>query len=135
MDSGIWSMVEICIGIVSASVPTVRPIYNIIVRGHHCPAYGNQCSRCERSRGSNELRMQRSPVHWSGSKLAIIRKRACKPSIESADLVAIPGEKVGKPSIASSDLENGWSKEELIAKDSSLSEKDSRKGEITVEIL
>lgn len=35
VDPGIWAMVENCIGIVSACLPTLRPIYNLVARGSY----------------------------------------------------------------------------------------------------
>ena len=44
MDPIIWAVVENAIGIVSASLPTLRPIYSLLVRG--------QQRSCERSPAS-----------------------------------------------------------------------------------
>ncbi|KAL9135858.1 MAG: hypothetical protein Q9175_002947 [Cornicularia normoerica] len=38
-EPAIWAAAENCIGIVSASLPTMRPIYNLMVRGHHCSSH------------------------------------------------------------------------------------------------
>ena len=43
--AAIWAFVENAIGIVSACLPTLRPIYNILVHGHHC-SVRDKCSRC-----------------------------------------------------------------------------------------
>lgn len=67
MNCAIWAMVEICIGIVSASLPTMRPIYNLIVRGHHCTAYESHCSRCEKSKAFGVLKRWRSQTKRPGS--------------------------------------------------------------------
>ena len=45
-EPAIWAAAENCIGIVSASLPTMRPLYNLIVRGHHCSSHERQCTRC-----------------------------------------------------------------------------------------
>lgn len=45
VDAAIWAFVENAIGIVSACLPTLRPIYNLLVHGHHCSVRDN-CSRC-----------------------------------------------------------------------------------------
>ncbi len=50
VDPAIWAIVEVCIGIVSANLPTMRPTYNLVVRCHYCTSYETQCSRCEGSK-------------------------------------------------------------------------------------
>ena len=47
VDPEIWAVVENAIGIVSATLPTLRPIYSVVLRGHHCSATEKAyCSRC-----------------------------------------------------------------------------------------
>ena len=48
VPAAIWAFVENAIGIVSACLPTLRPIYNLIVHGHHC-SVRDTCSRCQTS--------------------------------------------------------------------------------------
>ena len=48
VPAAVWAFVENAIGIVSACLPTLRPIYNILVHGHHCSIRDN-CSRCQTS--------------------------------------------------------------------------------------
>ena len=40
VDGGQWSVVELCIGIVCACVPTLRPLVNYIVRGKPDTSFG-----------------------------------------------------------------------------------------------
>ena len=72
VNVAIWAMVEISIGIVSASLPTMRPIYNLIVRGHHCTSYDYHCALCERSRAAGDWRSKWriSRMRWPGSLAA-----------------------------------------------------------------
>ena len=60
-------MVEVCIGIVSVSLVTMRPIYNIIVRGHHCTSNDVNCRVCLRSRMSGGRGRWRAASKWPGS--------------------------------------------------------------------
>ena len=66
VQPAIWAMVENCIGIVSASLPTMRPIYNLILRGHHCSYHERYCSRCEQSKISGHRSRLRSHTKWPG---------------------------------------------------------------------
>ncbi|KAF6240945.1 hypothetical protein HO173_000738 [Letharia columbiana] len=66
-EPAIWAAAENCIGIVSASLPTMRPIYNLIVRGHHCSSHERYCSRCEHSRISGRRSRLRFGTKWPGS--------------------------------------------------------------------
>lgn len=45
IPAAIWAFVENAIGIVSACLPTLRPVYNLLVHGHHC-SVRDKCSRC-----------------------------------------------------------------------------------------
>ena len=66
-EPAIWAVAETCIGIVSASLPTMRPIYNIIVRGHHCSSFENDSRRCEYFRISGRRSRVRFNTRWPGS--------------------------------------------------------------------
>ncbi|MCJ1450945.1 hypothetical protein MMC28_001279 [Mycoblastus sanguinarius] len=68
VESAIWAMVENCIAIVSASLPTMRPIFNLVVRGHHCSSHERYCSRCEAYKGSSTNDKGRYPPKWPGSE-------------------------------------------------------------------
>lgn len=65
-DPAIWAAAENCIGIVSASLPTMRPIYNLMVRGHHCSSQERCCRRCEHSRTSGRRSRLRFDSKWPG---------------------------------------------------------------------
>jgi len=73
VDSAIWAMVEVCIEIVSTCLPTMRPIFNIIVRGYHCTSYEIDCSRCEGLRTSGGRGRWNIACEWPGS--APLRRR------------------------------------------------------------
>lgn len=45
----------------------MRPIYNLIVRGHHCSSHERYCSRCEHSRFSGRRSRLRFGTKWPGS--------------------------------------------------------------------
>ncbi|KAL6714621.1 hypothetical protein ACLMJK_008046 [Lecanora helva] len=64
VDPAIWAIVENAIGIVSASLPTMRPIYSFLVRGHHCSTTDKQCSRCSASKSKSS---KSNPTDGSGS--------------------------------------------------------------------
>ena len=72
VDPIIWATVENAIGIVSVSLPTMRPIYSLLVHGHYCNSTERYCERCNKSRvtpsgGSvGERRVQKpvSPKSW-----------------------------------------------------------------------
>ncbi|KAL8793920.1 MAG: hypothetical protein Q9195_003539 [Heterodermia aff. obscurata] len=51
--AAIWAFVENAIGIVSACLPTLRPVYNLLVHGHHC-SVRDKCSRCCQTAYSSE---------------------------------------------------------------------------------
>jgi len=73
VDPGIWAVVENCVGILSASLPTLRPIYNLAVRGHHCSSGMTHCSSCGDTRASNSGTSNRrskgrSQARWPGSE-------------------------------------------------------------------
>ncbi len=54
VDPAIWAVVENAIGIVSASLPTMRPLYVFLVRGHYCSVVeAHHCQRCT-ARNSKE---------------------------------------------------------------------------------
>jgi len=61
VDPAIWAIVENAVGILSASLPTMRPIYVSIVRGHYCNLNdARTCQKCstklsKRSGSSNIL--------------------------------------------------------------------------------
>ncbi|KAL8751708.1 MAG: hypothetical protein Q9199_006234 [Rusavskia elegans] len=48
VDVSTWAFVENAIGIVSACLPVLKPIYNIFINGHHCSGH-DACDRCQRS--------------------------------------------------------------------------------------
>ena len=85
VDSAIWAMVENCIGVVSggfssrlhvkviksdaidaACLPTLRPLFNVISRGHHCSSGQGYCSRCSRPK-SGAMSSQDWPSYTSRS--------------------------------------------------------------------
>lgn len=45
----------------------MRPIYNLMVRGHHCSSHERYCSRCEHSRTSGRRSRLRLDNKWPGS--------------------------------------------------------------------
>ena len=45
----------------------MRPIYNLMVRGHHCSSHDEYCSRCEHSRISGRRSRLRFDTRWPGS--------------------------------------------------------------------
>ena len=87
VDPGIWAMVENWIGIVSACLPTLGPVYNLVTKGlclnlvlalyhvrsdthfnlgHLCNS--QSCSRCGASKNSSGRPRRALPVIWPGSK-------------------------------------------------------------------
>lgn len=73
VDPIIWAIVENCIGVVSASLPTMRPIYGLLVRGHYCGSE-RTCDRCHSSKNSNSNKSPLSPNSIGGGE-----KRVRKP--------------------------------------------------------
>lgn len=75
VDPAIWAVVENAVGIISASLPTMRPIYSLIVCGHYCNSVdARYCEKCsakspKQSGGSNTIGSDdtKSPRRFKGS--------------------------------------------------------------------
>lgn len=68
----------------------MRPIYNLMVRGHHCSSREKHCSRCERSRVSGGRSRSRFDKRWPESASlsadeGMRNVRRSTSDIESAD--------------------------------------------------
>ena len=83
-------MTENCIGIVGTSLPTMRPIYNLAVRGHHCSSHERSCRRCENSGTSWQCLRLRGDPKWPALSFADEGTRNASTSasdIESANRI------------------------------------------------
>ena len=81
---------EDCIGIVSASLPTMRPIYSLMVHGHACSSQEGYCSRCEHFRTSGRHSIPQIDTKWPGSTPSSVDEwtsnaRTSASDIESAN--------------------------------------------------
>ena len=82
VDPAIWAVVENAVGIVSASLPTMRPVYVWLTRGHYCNAidtrYCDTCSKKTRKESGNgsasEDKAQWRPTGSCSSESAIVEK-------------------------------------------------------------
>ena len=79
-------MTENCIGIVGASLPTMRPIYNLVVRGHHCSLHEMHCSRCEHSRITGRRSRLRGDTKWPASASSFADERTHKARKPTSDI-------------------------------------------------
>ena len=47
VDPAIWAIVENSMGIVSACLPTLRPLFSLLIKGHRCSIASGHCATCE----------------------------------------------------------------------------------------
>ena len=67
----IWAVVENAIGIVSASLPTMRPIYCLVVRGHYCSSRDRYCSHClSRSQTKSNGSARFGSMSWTNKQVS-----------------------------------------------------------------
>ena len=63
IDPSIWAVVENAIGILCASLPTMRPIFIFFRRGHFCNTSQQQyCDRCTSKRSKGSQRTESVPM-------------------------------------------------------------------------
>lgn len=86
VDPAIWAFVENAIGIVSACLPVLRPIYSIIVNRHYC-RLGDPCRRCQSQSDSKTRRAVSVEAKRHGRRYKEISGFAdCPPGFMEATL-------------------------------------------------
>ncbi|MCJ1313891.1 hypothetical protein MMC25_007571 [Agyrium rufum] len=70
VTGGNWSVIECCVGVVTACLPTLRPIFNLVFRGNAAAGTRAVASTKDvRSVDSSRFKISRGKAFWGGSRL------------------------------------------------------------------